>query len=1469
MSIAAFAGGNASEHSEDSRGGRRARTARPGKRYGLDVKRQDNIAGVLFGGAEDGPEDRFARPSNPNSTSHWQVGGGRQRQQQQQQPSQRQPATDIYGGRIDEDDEDQFPGESYGQSRRQNVPQNGGWVGDATSTRHQPDVWHREAKQAPRGFDTKVGHESKFEGKHAHYDEQEEDEMEQFRRWKQQQQQQQQRHQPQQQPHQPLFTQHNQHSQSRHHEPVPSLDLHPNHHHPRGAFAGRQENLHQQPMTNVGHQQQVQHPGPGRDVDLDPYSDNKPELAQRPDPAVPGQAAARRKAHSIPLHAKIENVRYFLERESQKLIKNLSSAERLSIRGPDLRKVMRRRALYAVFEQAKARKGAGSRDNRRHDAARGRPASRSGMSQINFGGSNRGIAQGSPSRALRGRGAANDTAGRRQQGRKAEGQASTAIMEQAFINAVQKMTLYDSPPLTDEEAARLWHSCHGDYSNFLKVVFPGGRGGTKGNSKSAKHGRVNSRSGSSSRTSNYQERVDPAVLELRAAAKVDKARPEIMKGPWNRNGKGVRTVKAPKPDQVPRRMQYRFSRTTVQPPSDFKRSDVSRSAQMPKTHLNLQHVYGFRGQDYASHGNALYISPLGEAVYFAAGVGVVMDVAAREQRFLQGHTDDITVMSVNKRRDLVVTGQMGVRSCLYIWSLNSCKLLKKVGFQRTTKAHGVQKRQPYYERWVCAACFTHDSHYVIGVGCNDSHMLAVWHIGHQVRESTLVAEYAAQNGAPAKVYGAVASDKTSIGLVSPGGQEHYFLTFGDMHLKFWTLRPNETRSHEKISMTSAAYKSYPKPRETLCAGFLPSGHALTGGSNGMVYMWWNAECVHAFQAHDHGPCSAITIVRESDDLDFDIPRPGVVPAGAAQDARDEVTVPKVPQLFDLARITQAVTFFTGGAGGMVIAWRGTEGDRPQTGRQTNRNFQAVAKTSLLEAGGSIQAVSYADNSAGGALGARAASHAPRSQSFAPRENHLQRRSGTAKPVKTQGTKKNLTGPRSAGPTPTSSRPFIIQSLDFHSGYVFAATTEDTLWTIGCTPAGGFEARFGPQGASSSFSARMPSARGGGDSRAMTRGRIGSPRSSGVPGVDRPSSSLGRALNLSGRLISVTHFGGVYGLAPHPRRNNVFASLAADRQLLLWDASQRRPLFRAVLPGGQMVASAATIHPVDDHIAVGFDNGAVIVYDMSEAMRQTQPADRGQHQLAAQGTALTCSADLLPEISRWQHSKEGISVLKYSPDGTKLAAGTRDSVIDVYRVSKQVTQPAGRGRGPMATTQYTFAHRMSGHSASVICMDWSSNSALLQSNCSNYEIIYWDVEKGSPIASLNDAIERDTNWHTWTCVLGFPVMGIWPDYSDGTDVNAVSRSRDRRYVVTADDHGKIKLFNAPCVVEDAPSLSYPGHSSHVTGVTFIKDDSHVISTGGLDEAVFQWEYVPQVYNDANKAAQAREFTIKNFASTRPW
>uniref|UniRef100_A0A8L2RA46 EMAP like 2 n=1 Tax=Rattus norvegicus TaxID=10116 RepID=A0A8L2RA46_RAT len=99
--------------------------------------------------------------------------------------------------------------------------------------------------------------------------------------------------------------------------------------------------------------------------------------------------------------------------------------------------------------------------------------------------------------------------------------------------------------------------------------------------------------------------------------------------------------------------------------------------------------------------------------------------------------------------------------------------------------------------------------------------------------------------------------------------------------------------------------------------------------------------------------------------------------------------------------------------------------------------------------------------------------------------------------------------------------------------------------------------------------------------------------------------------------------------------------------------------------------------------------------------------------------------------------------------------------------------------------------------------------------------------------------RNVQWATATCVLGFGVFGIWPEGADGTDINAVARSHDGNLLVSADDFGKVHLFSYPCCQPRALSHKYGGHSSHVTNVAFLWDDSMVLTTGGKDTSVLQW------------------------------
>ena len=53
-----------------------------------------------------------------------------------------------------------------------------------------------------------------------------------------------------------------------------------------------------------------------------------------------------------------------------------------------------------------------------------------------------------------------------------------------------------------------------------------------------------------------------------------------------------------------------------------------------------------------------------------------------------------------------------------------------------------------------------------------------------------------------------------------------------------------------------------------------------------------------------------------------------------------------------------------------------------------------------------------------------------------------------------------------------------------------------------------------------------------------------------------------------------------------------------------------------------------------------------------------------------------------------------------------------------------------------------------------------------------------------------------------------MLGVWPDGSDGSDINAAHRSNDGQLVLTADDFGGLKLFHAPCAAHLASHSHRP-------------------------------------------------------------
>uniref|UniRef100_G3N6V7 EMAP like 3 n=1 Tax=Gasterosteus aculeatus aculeatus TaxID=481459 RepID=G3N6V7_GASAC len=274
-----------------------------------------------------------------------------------------------------------------------------------------------------------------------------------------------------------------------------------------------------------------------------------------------------------------------------------------------------------------------------------------------------------------------------------------------------------------------------------------------------------------------------------------------------------------------------------------------------------------------------------------------------------------------------------------------------------------------------------------------------------------------------------------------------------------------------------------------------------------------------------------------------------------------------------------------------------------------------------------------------------------------------------------------------------------------------------------------------------------------------------------------------------------HMDEMWGLATHPSQN-IFITCGHDRQVCLWKTEEHKLDWCITLEYGL----CADFCPNGSVVSVGLSTGRWMVLDLLTREVVSESID----------------------------GNEQLSVMRYSPDGSFLAVGSHDNFIYIYNVTE-----SGR--------RYTRFGKCNGHSSFITHLDWSKDGKYIMSNSGDYEILYWDVAAGCKL--LRNRFEsKDREWASYTCVLGFHVMGVWLEGSDGTDINALCRSHSERMVAVADDFCKVHLFQYPCPKPKAPSHKYEGHGSHVTNVCFTHSDSHLLSMGGKDTCILQWRVI---------------------------
>lgn len=103
-----------------------------------------------------------------------------------------------------------------------------------------------------------------------------------------------------------------------------------------------------------------------------------------------------------------------------------------------------------------------------------------------------------------------------------------------------------------------------------------------------------------------------------------------------------------------------------------------------------------------------------------------------------------------------------------------------------------------------------------------------------------------------------------------------------------------------------------------------------------------------------------------------------------------------------------------------------------------------------------------------------------------------------------------------------------------------------------------------------------------------------------------------------------------------------------------------------------------------HVAVSNNNGQVTIRESLEALDNI--------------------AFTLEDANEWNE------VLKYSPDGSRLAVGSHDNKIYVYDAES-----------------YELQGELKGHSSYICSFDWSEDGTYGRSVCGAYDLLFWTME----------------------------------------------------------------------------------------------------------------------------------------------
>ncbi|KAG8179242.1 hypothetical protein JTE90_004070 [Oedothorax gibbosus] len=275
-----------------------------------------------------------------------------------------------------------------------------------------------------------------------------------------------------------------------------------------------------------------------------------------------------------------------------------------------------------------------------------------------------------------------------------------------------------------------------------------------------------------------------------------------------------------------------------------------------------------------------------------------------------------------------------------------------------------------------------------------------------------------------------------------------------------------------------------------------------------------------------------------------------------------------------------------------------------------------------------------------------------------------------------------------------------------------------------------------------------------------------------------------------------HCDDVRALACHPDKP-CFVTAGLDRYICKWETNT---LIWKVQSDSECFS--VTLHPHGSIVAVGDEHGDVTFLNMEDGLHVTT----------------------LPVTN------SPLYTLKYAPDGDTLAVGCADGNIYLFQT---------HSNGYMYKIDFVLPG-----SVPILMLDWSVDGAHVQAvftDTDYHDIVFWDLKKKEKLHSASQL--KELEWYKPNCTLGYKINGMWNNKHIPDAVHVCCHvSNSKQLLAAGDKTGFIRLFRYPSISDKAAYYEEKQCSTDVNVIQFLHDDTHLISTGGPDGAIFVWKLV---------------------------